>query len=562
MNSIKQKIQILFENELYSNVVKICDLILTSGDKKLDYFDELLLSSYHADSLFALGQFVNAEKYFRKCITMRKNISRNKHVKSSDKCNELPRDVDLKYKVHLCLLSTKKKKEALEVLQSIKGKHRTVKINMALGSLLMEVGKDRLATIAFKEVLEECPFAIEAAENLLKLGVKGADVNSLTVEATNDVGWLQIWLKAQAQLYSKDFWNAIETLEQLDVPQYLKDNVHLLVTIGYCYHYLCEDQKAIDVLQRAYKLDSNMRRGLDLLSTLLVDTEDETQSDFLESLIPQTDMSSWYPEHWIVFANYMCNCKNYEKAGLFAHKALLVGGENNIEVLYVKAFCFFKMGKYNDAAALCLEALQICPYRLDVYKILVDCYLKINRITDADAMALNACKQMNNSPHALKLHAKVLLKDPAANAKAIKKILEKAVSVPHQSSTNTVIILALFLQQQSQYEYAEQLLLKQINSQPSSRLYLLLGDCYVNLSKEEDAFECYTTALRLDPTNQRAVECLNMLLPNFSNNKNESYYTTCEGGTSHPSQSTLASERDVESDPEYWPNNSEIITID
>lgn len=560
--SMKQRIQLLFEKELYSNVVKICDLILSLGEKKYDYFDELHITKYHADSLFALGQYFNAEKYYKKCIMMRKEISSNKHMKSSEKCNDLPKDADLKYKAHSCLLSLNQRNEALEVLQSIKCKHRDAKINMALGTLLMENGKDRLAAGAFKEVLEECPLSIEAAENLLKLGIKGADVNSFTVESTHDITWINMWLKAHTQLHSRDFWGAIESFKLLDIPQFLRDNVQLLIIMGYCYHYMCEDQKAIEVLQRAYKIDMNMKHGLDLLSTLLVYSDDETHSDFLESLIPQTDSNSWSPEHWVVFANYMRNCKNYEKAGLFAHKAFMIGGANNEDVLFVKAFCFFKMGKYEDAIATSTEAIKICPYRLDIHKNLVYSYLKLEKVKEAEAMAVNACRETNNCPLSLKLHAKVLLKDPNGNSKAVKKLLEKAVSIPHESSNKTVILLAIFFQQQCQYELAEQLILKKINQSPCSRLYQILGDSYTNMAREEEAFECYATSLRLDPTNRRAVEALNMLMPNFSNNKNDSYYTTCDGDTSHPSQSTLASDRDVESDPEYWPNNSDIITID
>lgn len=103
------------------------------------------------------------------------NISRNKDAKSSEKCDDLPKEVDLKYKVHMCLLSLNKKYDALEILETIKRKQRTVKINMALGSLSMEMKRFHLATIAFKDVLKECPLAIEAAENVLKLGAKVKD---------------------------------------------------------------------------------------------------------------------------------------------------------------------------------------------------------------------------------------------------------------------------------------------------------------------------------------------------------------------------------------------------
>lgn len=106
-----------------------------------------------------------------------------------------------------------------------------------------------------------------------------------------------------------------------------------------------------------------MKKGLDLLSILLVDTEDEIQSDFLESLISQKDMNSWCSEDWIVFASYMCNCKNYSRAGLFAHKAKLVLGANTVENLYLNAFCCFKIARYDSAIEVGLIALNLCSYR-------------------------------------------------------------------------------------------------------------------------------------------------------------------------------------------------------
>ncbi|KAK9877047.1 hypothetical protein WA026_016076 [Henosepilachna vigintioctopunctata] len=560
MNNIIKQIQILFDKELYSNVVKICDLALTAADQKPDSLtplNKIQITNYYADSLYATEQYQHAEIYYRQCIQLRKHIIKNKNGKSADKCNDLPSEADLKYRIHLCLISLKKNSAALEVLQSISGKQKDAKINMALGNLLKESGMERMAAVAYKEVLEECPFALEAVESLLKLGMKGADVNSLTVEATNEVSWLKTWLKAQAQLYSRDFSNAIETYKQIDVQGILKDNVYLLVNMGYCYHYLCEDKKAIEILQRAHTLDSNMVVGLDLLSNLLADSEDENQSEYLESLVPKSDMHTWSSEHWVVFANYMYNCKNFEKAVYFAHQALLLGRKNNIEALLAKANSFFKLGKYQDAASACAEALHICSYRFDVHKCLVDCYLKMNRLREADTTALNACKQFNNSTHSLKLHARVMLKDPTRNSKNIKKVLEKAITQDKESSTNAVILLVIFLQQETQYETAKHLLQKQIENHPSSRLYQLLGDCFMSLSKDEDAFDSYNTALRLDPYNQRAVEGLNLIGPNPANSKRESYYT-CVGDSSYPSQSTLASEHeiDAESDSDLWPNNS------
>lgn len=40
-------------------------------------------------------------------------------------------------------------------------------------------------------------------------------------------------------------------------------------------------------------------------------------------------------------------------------------------------------------------------YRFDVYKCTVECYIKMNRLQEADVMANNACKQLSCTTQAL-----------------------------------------------------------------------------------------------------------------------------------------------------------------
>lgn len=75
-------------------------------------------------------------------------------------------------------------------------------------------------------------------------------MNSLIVDATSEISWLNIWIKAQAQFHSQDFANAIKTYRSLIANGPLKDNISVLVEMAQCYHYLCEDQKAISILQK------------------------------------------------------------------------------------------------------------------------------------------------------------------------------------------------------------------------------------------------------------------------------------------------------------------------
>lgn len=93
-------------------------------------------------------------------------------LKVADNQKELPSDVELKYRCHICFIKQKQISKAIDILQNIPARNRTICINMVLGNLLKETGMERSAVTCYKEVLRENPYAIEAAESLLKLGVK------------------------------------------------------------------------------------------------------------------------------------------------------------------------------------------------------------------------------------------------------------------------------------------------------------------------------------------------------------------------------------------------------
>ena len=99
--------------------------------------------------------------------------------------NPLPPDV--KFQLHLCYVHHKQFGQATGILESIPAKQRTVKVNMALGRLYQQCGTERPAITAYKEVLRECPLAMEAAQALLQMGVKGTEVACLMVNGTSNV---------------------------------------------------------------------------------------------------------------------------------------------------------------------------------------------------------------------------------------------------------------------------------------------------------------------------------------------------------------------------------------
>lgn len=70
------------------------------------------------------------------------------------------------------------------------------------------------------------------------------------MEVSSDLTWMSSWIKAQAQFQARDYSTAIQTYKSMDIYGLLKDNTSLLVNMGYCYHFMQENNKAIAVLQK------------------------------------------------------------------------------------------------------------------------------------------------------------------------------------------------------------------------------------------------------------------------------------------------------------------------
>lgn len=135
---------------------------------------------------------------------------------------------------------------------------------MALAKLFQEQGMDRSAIATYKEVLRECPLALEAAEELLALGVKGIEVNSIILSCNlnlQNFDWLNAWMKAHSHIHNREYSNAVTTLRSLDNVNCLRDNCNLLVTMGECYYYSGDYKNALLCLRRARIIEPDLIRG-------------------------------------------------------------------------------------------------------------------------------------------------------------------------------------------------------------------------------------------------------------------------------------------------------------
>lgn len=269
MAGLFEQIKLLYDQALYCNVISLTNLVLSLSEHNADLlpgYNKFHVYVYYADAHFHLGKYRRAETLYKKALQFRKCLLKSKGTGKPilDGQKDLPSDVNIKYQIHLCLVKSKNLQEALQVLQSIPGKQRTAKVNMALAKMFHEQGMERSAITTYKEVLKECPLALEAAEGLLSLGVKGVEVNSLIVSSTSssmNLEWLNTWIKAHAHIHNREYTHAVTTLRSLDNVVLLRDNFNLLTIMGECYYYAGDDKNALLCLRRARVIEPDITKG-------------------------------------------------------------------------------------------------------------------------------------------------------------------------------------------------------------------------------------------------------------------------------------------------------------
>jgi len=420
-------------------------------------------------------------------------------------------EVEVKYRLHSCYVALGQPNQAVNVLQSIVARQREAKVSMALGRLYQAIGMERPAVAAYREVVRECPLAIEAIRALLMLGVKPREIQELGGEAhgqllaSNQINWLGGWLAGQAALHSRDYEVAVKELRQLEEggggsgdsgsPPLLKGCVSVLVDSGLGYQWAGHQDQAIRVLQRAQAIDRQLLRGMDSLAALLA-AQGRTRE--LETLATRLmEVSEEAPQPWVALGHFCHLNKKSPRAVYFAHKACLLD-TRNVEALLLKGNVLLDLKKLPDAMNHFREAMQIASHRFEAHKGMVDCYLGLSRQREAVTVATGACKNLSNSPRALTLYARVLLKEPLSVARA-KSLLERAAGVGHLPA---VYLLADLLDREGTPNRGIELLQRQLSHSHTARLHQLLADLLAKSGQEDAAMEHYSHALALDPKNE------------------------------------------------------------
>jgi len=504
------QLELLYDQCLYTNVVEFGGLLSTIGEHSRDVLTPIQAIQskvFQADALLQLKEYRRAETFYKHALAARKHYLKTKLIKSPDgsESSDLPCEVELKYSLHKCYMAMSQHNQALTILQSIIAKQRTPKVNEALGRLYHQQGMERPAIAAYREVVRECPLALEAIKPLLQLGLKTKEIHELVLDGTaggqQQLDWFPGYLAAQAALATRDYPQAVKEFRLLDERTCLRGFVSLLVEQGRAHYWGGEMDAAERVLHRAASIQPQLLAGMDCLAALLAAQGKVRELEALATRL--MGVSEEAPESWVAMGYFSHLNKKGPRAVYFAHKACLLD-TRNVEALLLKGSVLQDLKKLPDAMNHYREALQIASYRYEAHKGVIDCYLGLGRQREAVNVATAACKQLANSPRALTLYATVLMKEPLSVARA-KTLLEKAATVGHLPA---VYMLADLLDREGASERAVDILRSQLQYHSTCQLHQMLADILAKNNQEEKAMEHYSIALSLDPKNEVALHGL------------------------------------------------------
>lgn len=505
------QLKLLYDNKLYTNVTALFNLghpISTHCPDFMTVSAKFQSHVYCGDAYLHLGDFKRAESLYQKALQLKKPAAKSKgKAPGSLIGGDVTSENDIKFQIYTCHMNLKQQSQAITALESIPGKQRSARVNMALGKLYQQNGNERSAITCYREVLKECPLALEAAKGLLELGLKAGEVAALVLHpgptGTSPVPphmeWLGQWIKAHSYLHSREYSSSVTNLKQLEARPQLSDNVEILVSLGEAYHQMGDSANAMATLERVRSLDPHLVRGMDIYAALLAKEKKVKELEALSSQLMSTNDRT--PEPWIAMA-YLCYVtKKGTRAIYFSQKACTLN-PRHVEALLLKGCILLELRKLHEAIAHFGEVFKVAPFRHEAYRGMVDCYLALLRNNEAAAFASNACKHLGHTPRALTLYASVLMKNPLTVEKA-KMCIEKALK-QDPSHLPAVYLLAEIYDHERAYQKGIDLLQKHLEVQSTCRLHQMLGDLFARTNQHEKALEHFGIALNLDPSNMNA----------------------------------------------------------
>ena len=373
-------------------------------------------------------------------------------------------EASLKFKIGRCHLALREYRAALAELETIPARARTLPVTMTLAKTYRRTGYERAAVACYKEVVRDCPFAVDAIAALAELGCSGEEIRALLPadgndDATADGGadamsvdgaatdghrearreeplgsdphrWLHHLAEAHGAARSHASDVAASRFRRLD--EIFPDNPRVWCQLARVHCDAGEVREAADCYRRCVRADPCVVEGMDVFASILyehfpdagksVAASDDadggalggfgvlshgfgfgTNGPSVELNVLVNNLLENSParaESWSAAALYWESRGDAEKALTYAERSSDID-DQHVTAHVTKGYLSLKCKRADAAVHAFKRALQLAPTTRS-YAGLVAAYLILGRVKEATATA-KACARA--SPNASASHA-------------------------------------------------------------------------------------------------------------------------------------------------------------
>ncbi|KAJ1261629.1 hypothetical protein BS78_09G045200 [Paspalum vaginatum] len=480
----------------------------------------------HADALYGEKEFRRALNAYKQAMQYSRNIPRQATSSTRSSVSATGRspspnssnllsfnENEVKFKIALCHSALCEHREALQEMEGIPSKVRTLKMNLMLGKLYRISRNIRSAVVCYKECLRQCPYVFEAITALAEMGLSAKEFSLLFSQAPNRGGklpgdsvdaqrWWNRYVEAQCCIASHDYKGGLDAY--LELLQRFPNNVHILLEIAKVDAIIGRNDEAIMNFEKARLIDPNIMTYMDEYAILLKSKSDYIKLNKLVHDMLHIDPAR--PETCVALAA-MWERKDERKALTYAEKSLRVD-DRHITGYIMKGNLHLSLNR-PDLAVTDFRGAQELRADLRSYQGLVRAYLALAKCKDALFTAREAMKVMHQSAKALKLVGDVHAISSSGREKA-RKFYESAIRL-EPGFLGAALALADLHVTEGRNKEAVMLLERYLRQWADDSLHIKLAQVFAATNMLSDALSHYQSALRINPQNEAAKKGLERL---------------------------------------------------
>ena len=506
-HAILEKVSHLIDQELWQSAEFLCSGIISS--KTLSVEIKAQATEYLADTYFHRKEFRRATNYYGRCITLLKSCGSIEGYGTTLM-------VRVTMKKSKSFMALNENSNAIQEIELIPMKQRTIQVHMTLGRLYQSSKLKRLAVNSFKAVLAAEPFASEVYELLISLGVDYSElmpfikdgINRSTdggVEAHLQGGvWLESLVKTLMARQLSDFEGCLKECNHLKSVMFPENSVYLLRVLGQVSSMTNKPNDACDYYRKVRKLDEACLDSMDDFGMLLYDGRQEAELNKLANELIAIDDTR--ETGWLVAAMYCALKDEADKAKQLVDRVIQMRPLSSCAYNF-KGKLLINNGHTDQAIIAFLQA-NVLHRDVRTMSNLVSAQLAANKVKEATNTARDAVSLCPKVPTSHILLGQCLVRSSTASVvqEGI-NCFHKALELDKAHVLATAMLAEAYAVQDKHHE-AVACLLGTLECSPSAEansLRMQLARCYVRLENYSAAMEQLHMVIELDPDSGDAV---------------------------------------------------------